>query len=92
MVHLLRRSREALAPGGSVWVLEVCPDRQSEPAAAASLRLASLYFTALANGVSRFYRGSDLLELVAAAGLRCVTIHDGLGTAHSLFRLEPMRT
>ncbi len=89
VVSLLRRARAALAPGGSVWVLEVCPDRQEEHAAAASLRLASLYFTAIANGVSRFYRASDLLVLAESAGLVPAESHDGLGTAHSLFRLIP---
>jgi hypothetical protein len=89
VVALLARARAALAPGGAVWVLEVCPDRQDEPGAAASLRLASLYFTAIANGVSRFYRASDLLVLAEAAGLRCDATHDGLGTAHTLFRLVP---
>ena len=89
IVAILRRARAALAPDGAVWVLEVCPDRQTEPAAAASLRLASLYFTAIANGVSRFYRASDLLVLAEAAGLRCVATHDGLGMAHTLFRFVP---
>jgi SAM-dependent methyltransferase len=89
VIALLARARRALAPGGRVWVLEVCPDRQHEAAAAASLRLASLYFTAIANGVSRFYRSTDLLAMAASAGLRTVAIHDGLGTAHSLFCFEP---
>ena len=85
--ELLRRACAALTPDGSVWVLEVCPDRQGEVAAAASLRLASLYFTAIANGVSRFYRASDLLALAAEAGLEPAGQWDGLGTAHTLFRL-----
>ena len=85
--ELLRRARCALAPGGSVWVLEVCPDRQVEAAAASSLRLASLYFTAIANGVSRFYRATDLLALAAEAGLVPADQWDGIGTAHTLFRL-----
>jgi ubiquinone/menaquinone biosynthesis C-methylase UbiE len=89
IVHILRRARGALAPGGEVWVLEVCPDRQASPAAAASLRLTSLYFIALANGVSRFYRGSDYLQLAAEAGLHPTEIVDGLGSAHSLFVLRP---
>lgn len=86
---LLRRAAAALAPGGSVWVLEVCPDRQREPVAAASLRLASLYFTAIANGVSRFYRGSTLIALADEAGLALDGVWDGMGTAHSLFRFRP---
>jgi hypothetical protein len=90
IIALLRRARLALAPGGQVWVLECCPDRQSEPAAADSLRLASLYFTALANGVSRFYRGTDFVAFAEAAGLQLVSVQDGLGTAHSLFRFTPV--
>lgn len=90
VVALMRRGRAALAPGGTLWVLEVCPDRQTEPAAAASLRLSSLYFTAIANGVSRFYRASDLLVLAEAAGLRSVEVVDGIGSAHSLFRFSPV--
>lgn len=85
VIALLRRARAALAPGGRVWVLECCPDRQTEPIAADSLRLASLYFVALANGVSRFYRASDLIKLASEAGLRCAACHDSLGTAHTLF-------
>jgi len=90
VVALLRRARAALAPGGSVWVLEVCPDRQNEPAAATSLRLASLYFTALANGVSRFYRATAYRHMAAQAGLEIVSETDGIGTAHTLFRLQPL--
>jgi len=89
VIALLRRARAALAPGGSVWVLEVCPDRQSEPAAATSLRLASLYFIALANGVSRFYRATMYRHLAQQAGLQVVSEIDGIGTAHTLFRLQP---
>ena len=88
VVALLRRARAALAPGGSVWILEVCPDRQSEPAAATSLRLASLYFTALANGVSRFYRATAYQRMAESAGLTIVKEVDGLGTAHTLFELQ----
>ncbi|GDX81361.1 O-methyltransferase [Deltaproteobacteria bacterium] len=85
IVSLLQRARAALAPGGEVWVLEVCPDRQAHPAAAEVLRLQSLYFTAIANGVSRFYRGSDYIQCAELAGLELVGVTDGLGTAHSLF-------
>ena len=88
---LFDRARVALSPGGSVWVLELCPDRQDQLGAATSLRLASLYFTAIANGVSRFYRARDLLALADAAGLQCDATHDGLGSAHTLFRFVPKR-
>ncbi len=91
VIALFDRARAALAPGGAVWVLELCPDRQEERGAATSLRLASLYFTAIANGVSRFYRARDLLALAEAAGLRCDATHDGLGSAHTLFRFVPRR-
>ena len=92
VISLLKRARAALTTTGSVWVLEICPDRQREPAAAASLRLASLYFTALANGVSRFYRGTDLIACAEAAGLHLSEAHDGLGSAHTLFRFQAQKS
>lgn len=87
VVALLGRAREALAPDGEVWVLEVCPDRQAYATAARSLRLQSLYFTALANGVSRFYRASEYETFASRAGLSTLAVEDGLGTAHTLIRL-----
>jgi hypothetical protein len=84
---ILIRARRALAPGGSIWILEACPDRAED--AAPVLRQASLYFTTLANGVSRFYDTDEILAAASSSGLICIAQHDGLGSCHTLLRLQP---
>jgi hypothetical protein len=65
-------------------VLELLWDRQQHAAAAYSVNATSLYFTCIANGVSRMYRSSDLRRLLLAAGFEIEAQHDHLGLGHSL--------
>ena len=44
----------------------------------------SLYFTAIANGKSRFYSFEDFSELISRAGLKIDQMFEGLGTGHTL--------
>ena len=83
VVALLRRGREALAPGGTLFVLETCWDRQPHPAARDAVIATSLYFTCMANGTSRMYHSDDLRACLAQAGLR-VAAENQLGY-HTLF-------
>ena len=88
-VSILRRCRRMLAPSGSFAVLESLVDGQKWPASNLSLAASSLYFTAMANGNSRFYRRLDLLEIFKAAGLVVVHEETGLGVSHTLFVCKP---
>ena len=87
IVALLTRGREALAPGGRVFVLETCWDRQPHPAARDAVIATSLYFSCMANGTSRMYHSDDLRACLAQAGLR-VLEEDQLGY-HTLFTCQP---
>jgi len=87
IVSILRRCHEALAPGGRVYVLETFWDRQRYDAAAFSLQMTSLYFTALAN--SRMYDSVLFATLVAKAGFTVVEQIDQLGTGHTLLACQP---
>lgn len=89
VVVLLRRLRAALAVGGSLFVMEPCPDEQRFEAAAHSLNATSLYFACIANGYSRLYFGSDWERMFAAADLRIVERTGGLGICQTLFRCLP---
>ena len=82
--RVLETAAAALEPGGSLFVLELFCDRQKFDAAAYSLNATSLYFTCLANGVSRMYRSADLLRVIERAGLRVRAEHDDLGLGHTL--------
>jgi SAM-dependent methyltransferase len=85
---ILRAARTALAPGGKLFVLEPLVDRQRFEAASYSLNAISLYFTALANGTSRMYRGTTLERLILEAGYTDIVHHDGLGIGHTLLECE----
>jgi hypothetical protein len=81
---ILPRVREALPAHGSLFVLELLSDRQEYDAAAYSVNATSLYFTCIANGVSRMYRSDDLLRLLDAAGFEVQAQYDRLGLGHTL--------
>jgi len=89
VVALLRRGAAALAPAGTLYVLETFWDRQSHPMGAYCLNASSLYFTAMANGVSNMYSAEDFLPLVAEAGLTVVDETDGIGVGHTLLACRP---
>lgn len=89
IVSILRRVRAAMGADARLHVLECFPDRQRFEAAAHSLNATSLYFTAFANGNSRFYRCSEFLPLLAQAGFVVERQLDGVGLGHSLLVLRP---
>jgi SAM-dependent methyltransferase len=83
IIELLKRGRAALAPSGSLMVLETCWDRQPNAAARDAVMATSLYFTCMANGDSRMLHSQDLARCFAAAGLKLET-REQLGF-HTLF-------
>lgn len=90
IVGILTRARAALAPGGSVMILELLWDRQRFTDATFILHATSLYFTAMANGTSRMYSAEVFLRLIARAGLKVVEETDDLGgLGHTLLRCVP---
>ena len=88
-VSILLRAKALLAPSGRFAVLECLTDRQPYPAAQLSLAASSLYFTALANGNSRFYRHADLEAIFDAAGLVIEAEQSNIGISHTLFVCKP---
>lgn len=87
ILHILRAARAAMPDHASLYVLELCWDRQRFAAASYSLNATSLYFTCLANGNSRFYHSRELLELFREAGFVLLSEEDDIGLGHTLFRL-----
>jgi hypothetical protein len=84
ITSILRRCREALAPHARIHILEPFWDRQRFAAAAFSLQMTSLYFTAVANGTSQMYRSSTFLACVREAGLVIEQDVDHVGLYHTL--------
>jgi hypothetical protein len=82
--HILRIAAGAMSEDCSLFVLETLCDRQRYDAATYSVNATSLYFTCIANGVSRMYHSADLLRIVREAGLTVVAEHDHIGRGHTL--------
>jgi len=89
IVDLLRRLRTTVAPGGSLYVMEPCPDDQRFEAATHSLNATSLYFACIANGYSRLYCSGEWAQMFDDAGLRIAERHVHLGICQTLFRCVP---
>ena len=84
--RILSRVTDVMRDGGVLFVLELFSDRQRHEAAAFSLNATSLYFTCIANGVSRMYRAGDFLRMLDAAGFEVAAQHDDLGLGHTLLQ------
>jgi len=81
---LLKRAASAMNGDTTLYILDNFWDRQEFDIASYCLQAFSLYFTCLANGRSRMYKASDIIEMVEAAGLRIERIVDNLGICSSL--------
>lgn len=86
IVSILKRAAAALAPGGTLYILELFWDRQPNATAAFCLQQISLYFTCIANGNSQMYHSSDLLRCIAASGLQVIEDRDEVGLYHTLLK------
>ena len=84
IVAILRLIRRSMKPGARLAILELFPDRQSFLAASFSLNATSLYFTALANGNSRFYSAQVLLTCLEQAGFALEQEINNIGRGHTL--------
>jgi SAM-dependent methyltransferase len=89
IISILKRCREALNPGGLVYILEPFWDRQRFEISAFALQQTSLYFTAMANGNSQMYQSENFVALVEAAGYTVVQEVDGIGVSHTLLVCQP---
>lgn len=83
---IFRRVADCLADNGQVLVMDTFWDRQRYDIAAYCLINTSPYFTAMASGNSKVYESGDYIRLAEAAGLRLLTVRDGIGYCHSLLR------
>lgn len=87
---ILRRCREALAPGGAVYILEPFWNRQRFRASAFALQQTSLYFTAMANGNSQMYHAGNFIGYVKEAGFTVTEQKDLIGVSHTLLTCKPV--
>lgn len=86
IASIFERAAAALAPNGQVLVMDTFWDRQKYDIASYCLINTSPYFTAVASGNSKIYQSGDYIRLAERAGLKLLTVRDGIGYCHSLLR------
>lgn len=88
IIAILKRATAAITKNGKIFILETYWDNQQFDKAAFCIVNTSLYFTALANGTSRMYRLSDMLEFIDTADLEVVNTIENTGMGHTLLELQ----
>ncbi|MCR5537375.1 MAG: methyltransferase, partial [Succinivibrio sp.] len=81
---ILEKIKQAMRPEAKIAILEPFWDRQHFEAASYSLNAGSLYFTAVANGNSRFYGYENFCTLLQKSGFKVDKTYDKLGVSHTL--------
>ena len=81
---MLKRFHARMDDHTILYILELFWDRQRFKATEFSLHNTSLYFTCIANGVSKMYHSKDMLRLLKSAGFRITAETDHIGIGHTL--------
>ena len=89
IVRILQKTVRAMKPDARVFILEPLIGDQPFEIGNRCLAAYSLYFSAVANGKSRFYDVEELCSLIGRAGLVIEESHPGLGTGHTLLIARP---
>lgn len=84
IVTILRKIHAAAKPDARICILELFWNCQKYEAGALSLNAASLYFTAMANGTSRFYSYETFADCLEQAGFVVESRTDHIGYGHTL--------
>lgn len=84
IILILKKVHEAASDDARIYILELFWNCQKFEAAALSLNAASLYFTTMANGTSRFYSSEVFSECLKEAGFVIESRVDQIGYGHTL--------
>ncbi len=84
VVSILTRAAKSMSADSRLYIMETLWDRQRFETASFSLAMASVYFTAMANGNSKMFFSEDLFRMISQAGLELEECRDGLGLGHSV--------
>lgn len=84
VVSILSRAAAAMSSASRLYIMESFWDRQPYDTASFALTAISLYFTVMANGNSKMYKYSDMLDCIRRAGLEVESSIDNIGKCHTI--------
>ena len=86
--NILQKIYRTMNPNSLVVIIEIFGDKQKNDTASLVIDATSLYFTALANGYSRFYHSRDLIDIAQKVGFNVNKEIDSIGLGHSALILS----
>lgn len=84
IIALLKRVKESMDKDAYVYIMEPLWDKQRFETSAYCIINTSPYFTAMANGYSKMFNSTDMMDYINKAGLNVVEEIDNIGICQSI--------
>ena len=84
IVDLLKRTKKALKTGAYLYIMEPLWDKQRFETSAYCIINTSPYFTAMANGYSKMFKSTDMINYIHQASLEVVEEIDNVGICQNI--------
>ncbi len=84
IITLLKRIKQSLQKDTLIYIMEPLWDKQRFETSAYCIINTSPYFTAMANGYSKMFNSTDMLNCIHEAGLNVVEEIDNIGICQSI--------
>ena len=85
IVELLKRAKRSMHADARLYIMEPLWDMQRFETSAYCIINTSPYFTVMANGYSKMFSSSDLIDMIHQASLEVVTQIDNIGICQTIF-------
>ena len=84
IIQLLKRVKESLHKDAYIYIMEPLWDKQRFETSAYCIINTSPYFTAMANGYSKMFNSTDMIDYIHKAGLEVIDEIDNIGICQSI--------
>ena len=84
IVNILKRVKETMKKDSYIYIMEPLWDKQRFETSAYCIINTSPYFTAMANGYSKMFNSTDMIDYINKAGLEVVEEIDNIGICQSI--------
>ena len=85
--QILSRAAAVMSAQTRMFIMDLFWNLQQSETAALCLTMTSVYFTAMANGNSKFYRSEVFEKQIQRAGLKVVKLHEQFGLGHNILEV-----
>ena len=88
IIKLLKRVKKSMKEGSKIYIMEPLWDKQRFETSAYCIINTSPYFTAMANGYSKMFNSSDMIDYINKAELKVIDEIDNIGICQNILICE----